>query len=103
MLECCKVRVNIKLEECYKLYCCIDTFEVLITKFLFYLKTALLQVVLQKQIDPCASSFWYQLYSFVKSDKFSDIIKSHYELFFIILLKLINVFGDGLKKLLQKY
>ena len=59
MLECFKVRVDTKSEECYKLFCCMNTFDehesfnlrfqVMLTKICILYEKVLLQVVLQEK------------------------------------------------------
>ena len=100
MLECHQTSVYTKSEECYKLFCCMNTFDeheifnhgcqVLMTEICNLFESSIAASNTSGKTDSCEASIWYQLYNFAKMDKFkiervsyfSDFVKLHYELYF---------------------
>ena len=84
MFECCKTSVYIKLEECYKLFCCMNTFDeyelfyhrcqVLMTKIYILFENSIAASSTSGKTDSREASFWYQQYNFAKSDTFKNRI-----------------------------
>ena len=74
--------------------------QVLMTEICILFENSIATSSSSGKIDSYEVSFWYQLYNFAKSDKFRidrifyfpKFIKSRYEMYFMILLKLVNIF-----------
>ena len=116
LLEICKASVYTKSEECYKLFCCMNKFDehetfnhgcqVLMTEICILFENSIAASTSSGKTDSCEASFWYQLYNFTKSDKFKinmisyfpDFIKLHYEMYYMILLKLVNIFEGWIQE-----
>ena len=116
MFECCKASVYIKIEECYKLFCCMNTFDeyeifnhrcqVLMTEICILFENSIAASSTSGKTDSRKALFWYQQYNFAKSDEFKierisyfpDFIKLHYEMYYMILLKLVNIFEGWIQE-----
>ena len=74
--------------------------QVLMTEIYIFFENSIAASSSSGKTDSCEVSFWYQLYNFAKCGKYRidrisylpEFIKSNYEIYFMMLLRFVNIF-----------